>query len=173
LKFEIVLQTLKFTWGLKQEAERLLQTDPAYAEIINFAKQLCYEIEYDWRSFSAYRGPVRPTPNKKHFVCDGYANEVMNRILALSCVRSVQKWTVPGVHAWNVIKLVDGRTLYFDLTWFDNEYINEQTGEIYQTNDYKWQNITFNADLFNHSNVGYGTRVFTHKFGKLDREIRK
>jgi hypothetical protein len=166
-------QTLRFKWELKQEVEQLLKNDPAYSEIIEFAKKLCNEIEYDWANFSGYKGPVKPTPNKKHYVCDGYANEVMDRILSLKNVRSVQKWGMPGVHSWNVVKLVDGRTLYFDLTWFDNEYINEKTGEIYQTDDYGWANITFNEDLFTYSNIGYGSRVFVHKSGKFETEKSK
>ena len=164
--------TLKFKWELKQESEWLLQNDSEYAEIIEFSKQLCDEIEYDWANFSGYRGKVKRTPNKKYFVCEGYSNEVMNRILELKCVQSVQKWSSSG-HAWNVVKLIDGRTLYLDLTWFDNEHINNKTGEIYQTDDYDWENITFNEELFRFSNVGYGSEVFHHDIGKLVTEIAK
>jgi hypothetical protein len=163
-------RTIRYRWELKQEADRLLATDPAYAEIIAFAKQLCSEIEYDWASFDGYRGPVQRTPNKRYAVCEGYAKEVTEKALALPSVQSVERWTAPG-HAWNVLNLVDGRTLYFDLTWFDNEYINEATGEIYETDDYDWENITFNEDLFRHSNVGYGTRVFLHDIGQFDRAV--
>ncbi|MCD7972800.1 MAG: hypothetical protein LUG18_09070 [Candidatus Azobacteroides sp.] len=164
--------TLKFQWQLKQKTEQLLQRDPVYAEIIEFSKQLCDEIEYDWANFSGYRGPVKRTPGKKYFVCDGYANEVMERILELSCVQAVQKWSSSG-HAWNVLKLVDGRTLYYDLTWFDNEHIDEKTGEIYQKDDYDWANITFDKELFTYSNIGYGSRVFHHAQGKPVSEISR
>ncbi|MDR0322313.1 MAG: hypothetical protein LBI28_12500 [Treponema sp.] len=165
--------TLRYKWELKQEAERLIANDLAYAEIIAFAKQLCREIEYDWASFSGYSGrPVRRTPNLRYAVCDGYSNEVMDKVLALRSVRSVEKWTSTG-HAWNVLRLVDGRTLYFDLTWFDNEHINHETGVIYQTDDYDWANITFNETLFHYANVGYGTRVFHHTVGRLDRTRTK
>jgi hypothetical protein len=108
----------------------------------------------------------------KYAVCDGYSNDVMDKSLSLKCVKSIEKWTGPN-HAWNVINLVDGRTLYFDLTWFDNEHINEETGIIYQTDDYDWENITFNEDLFRHSNVGYGTGMFSHDKGKFDKIVRK
>jgi len=77
------------------------------------------------------------------------------------------------VHAWNVLKLVDGRTLYFDLTWFDNEHINERTGEIYQKDDYDWRNITFYEHLFRFSNVSYGSGQFAHNQGRFETEIRK
>jgi hypothetical protein len=164
--------TLRYKWELRQEVDRLLATDPAYAEIIAFAKQLSSEIEYDWANFSAYRGPVQRNPNQRYAVCEGYANEVMDKVLALSSVQSVERWTSPG-HAWNVLNLVDGRKLYFDLTWFDNEYINEETGEIYQTDDYDWENITFNEDLFRHSNIGYGTRVFHHDIGEFDSVVMR
>jgi len=164
-----VYQTLRFKYEHSLDVERQLKNDPAYAEIIEFAKQLCDELEYDWASYSGYKGPVKPTPGKKYVVCDGYANEVMGKILQLSSVKSVEKWTSPG-HAWNVLKLADGRTLYFDLTWFDNEHINSETGEIYQTDDYDWENITFYKHLFRFSNIGYGTRVFHHNIGKFSKE---
>jgi len=165
-------QTLRFKYEHKLDVERRLRTDPAFAEIIAFAKQLCAEIEYDWASFSGYRGPVKPTPGLRRAVCDGYANEVMEKVLRLPSVSAVQRWTGPG-HAWNVLKLVDGRTLFFDLTWFDNEHINSETGVIYQTDDYGWNNITFHEHLFRFSNVGYGSRQFTHNLGRLDNEVRK
>jgi hypothetical protein len=165
-------QTLRFEWEQKQRAEKMYNNDPAFAEIIDFAKRLCREIEYDWSSFSGYRGPVRRTPNLRYAVCDGYANEVMDKALRLTSVSSVQKWSSSG-HSWNILKLTDGRTLYFDLTWFDNEHINRETGIIYQTEDYGWLNITFNDEVFRFSNVGYGTRVFHHNIGRLVREVRK
>jgi hypothetical protein len=165
-------RTLRFRYEHKLYVERLLQTDPVFAEIIDFAKQLCAEIEYDWASFSGYRGPVRPTPGLRRAVCDGYANEVMEKAIKLPSVQAVQRWTAPN-HAWNVLKLLDGRTLYFDLTWFDNEHINHETGEIYQTDDYGWENITFYEHLFRFSNIGYGTRIFTHNLGRFESEIRK
>jgi hypothetical protein len=150
-----------------------MANDPAYAEVINFAKQLCREIEYDWAGFDGYRGarPIK-TPGKRYAVCDGYADEVMDKALSLNCVKSIEKRTGPN-HAWNVINLVDGRNLYFDLTWFDNETINDKTGKIYQTDDYDWENITFNEDLFRHSNLGYSSGVFSHDQGKFDRIVRK
>jgi len=166
-------QTLRFKYEYSLYAQNLLRTDPAFAEIIAFAKKLCAEIEYDWANFSAYRGsPVKPTPGLRRAVCEGYANEVIEKALKLPSVKAVQRWTGPN-HAWTVLKLVDGRTLYFDLTWFDNEHINEKTGKIYQTDDYHWENITFYEHLFRFSNVGYGSGEFTHNLGRFDTEIRK
>jgi hypothetical protein len=164
-------QTLRFKWDQKQEVEKNLKNDPVFAEIIDFAKALCSEIEYDWKNFSGYRGPVRKTPNMRYAVCSGYADEVMAKVLKLKSVSAVQLWEAPD-HAWNVLKLIDGRTLYFDLTWFDNEHINHETGIIYQTEDYGWSNITFDEHLFHFSNVSYGTRVFTHNRGRLVKEIK-
>ena len=165
-------QTLKFKWELSQEVERLLRNDIMFAEVIEFAMQLCIEIEYDWASFSGYTGRVIRTPGQRYAVCDGYTDEVMNKALSLNSVQAVQKWVGPN-HSWNVLKLTDGRTLYFDLTWFDNEHIDQETGRIYQTDDYGWENITFNEELFRYSNVGYGSRVFTHAQGRFDREVTK
>ena len=164
--------TLRFKYEHKLDVERQLKEDTAFAEIIEFAKQLGKEIEYDWANFSAYKGPVKPTPGKRYAVCAGYANEVMEKVLELKSVESVERWTSSD-HAWNVLNLVDGRTLHFDLTWFDNESINEETGEIYETDDYGWKNITFDKRLFRFSGVGYGSGVFHHDIGKLDSKITK
>jgi len=166
-------RTLRFKYEHSLYAQQLLKTDPAFAEIIAFAKKLCAEIEFDWDNFRGYRGstPI-PTSGLRRAVCDGYTNEVMQKALQLSSVQAVQKWITPG-HAWNVLKLADGRTLYFDLTWFDNERINPDTGVIYQTDDYNWENITFFEHLFRFTNIGYGSGHFAHNLGKLDSEIKK
>jgi len=165
-------QTLRFKYEYSLYSQNLLKTDRAYAEIIAFAKQLSAEIEYDYSVYPQFRNIVKPTPGLRRAVCDGYANEVMEKALRLSSVRSVERWTGPN-HAWNVLKLTDGRTLYFDLTWFDNEHINEVTGVIYQTDDYGWNNITFYEHLFRFSGVALGTTQFTHNLGKFESEIRK
>jgi len=163
-------QTFRFKYEYSLYVEHLIKTDAAFAEIMAFAKQLSSEIEYDWANFSGYTGPVQRTLGKRYAVCDGYANEVMQKALALPSVSAVQKWTSPG-HAWNVLKLVDGRTLYFDLTWFDNEHIDHETGEIFET-DYGWANITFHEHLFRFSNIGYGAGVFHHNMGTLYSEVK-
>jgi len=166
-------QTLRFKYQHRLYVDHLLITDPVFAEIIEFARHLSAEIEYDWASFSGYTGaPVRPTPGLRRHVCDGYANEVMEKAFRLPSVRAVQRWVSPN-HAWNVLRLADGRTLYFDLTWFDNERINRETGQIVQTADYNWNNITFFEHLFRFSNVGYGTRQFSHNMGTLQRELTR
>ena len=164
--------TMKFRWSYRQSCRERLSQDEAYAQVIAFASRLCDELEYDWGNFSAYRNaPAVRTPGKKYCVCDGYANEAMAGFLQLDCVQAVQKWT-SGNHAWNVILLTDGRTLYCDLTWFDNEHIDEQTGRIVQKEDYDWENITFDRELFNYSNLSYGEGVFEHLYGRLASEKR-
>ena len=166
-------QTMRFQYEHKLYVERQLRTDRAFAEIVDFAKKLSAEIEYDWANFSGYRGArVRRTPGMRYAVCDGYSDEVMQKALALPSVRAVQKWTGPN-HAWNVLKLVDGRTLFFDLTWFDNEHINHETGVVYETDDYGWMNVTFFEHMFRFSNIGYSSRQFAHDMGVFDREITK
>ena len=168
--------TLRFKYEYSLYVRNLLENDPVFkeindpvfAEIIDFAKKLSAEIEYDWANYSGYEGPVKPTPGKRRAVCDGYTEEVMRKALKLPSVLAVQRWRGAN-HAWNVLILVDGRTLYFDLTWFDNESINEK-GEIYQTDDYNWENITFFEHLFRFSNVEYGANEFNHNFGRLEGE---
>jgi len=165
-------QTLKFKHQLKVEAEQRIQNDVVFAEIIEFAKQICDELEYDWNHYFAYKGnTVKQTPGKKHVVCSGYASE-FEKVLQLKSVKSVQLWAAPQ-HAWNVLILEDGRTLYVDTTWFDNQYINPITGEITQLDDYNWSNITFDKEIFTYSGIGYSSGEFTHAFGQLVKEIIK
>jgi len=164
-------QTLRFEYEYDLYMQYSLKNDPVFAEIINFAKKLCNEIEYDWQNYSGYTGAkaVR-TPGKRYAVCSGYTDEVFQKVLnELNSVRTVERWIGPS-HAWNVLKLVDGRTLYFDLTWFDNESINHNTGIVYQTDDYGWFNITFHEHLFRFSNVAYGSKTFTHDAGSFSNE---
>lgn len=163
--------TLKFKYWLRLENEKRIKTDPAFAEIIAFAKRLSANIEYNWSSFSAYKGAKHiKTPGMKYAVCSEYSNEVMQKALALKYVDSVEEW-ISSNHSWNVLNLTDGRQLYFDLTWFDNEYIDHKTGRIYQTDDYDWGNITFDKDIFN-SNMSY-SGSFSHVEGSLKRIFRK
>jgi len=171
-------RTLRFKYDYSLYVDNLLKTDSAFAEIINFAKQLSAEIEFDWANYSGYRGLVRKTPGIRQALSDGYADEVMEKALQLYSVKAVQKWTSSSSqsqsnHSWNVLKLNDGRTLYFDLSWFDNELINMKTGVIYQTDDYDWVNITFYEHLFRFSNIGYGTNIFHHNYGTMESELFK
>jgi hypothetical protein len=161
-------RTMRFRWELKKESERLYRTDPAYRAVIDAAKQMCGGIEYDWANFSGYRGAaVKRTPGLLYYVCDGYADAAMQKLLSISYVKTVEKWSLPGIHAWNNVILNDGRRLYVDVTWFDNEHINEETGRIYETEDYDWENITFNKNLFEYSQVGYGSKLFVHANSQL------
>lgn len=165
--------TLRFKWEYARYCQALMEKDTLYAQVAAFAKQLCEELEYDWTHFNAYLGiPAKGTPGKKHCICDGYTDEVMERILQLDCVASVQKWT-SGNHAWNVLTLTDGRTLYCDLTWFDNEYINRKTGSVEQQEDYNWKNLTFDPEVFKYSNVSFPKEVFEHLSGKMVAEKRR
>lgn len=165
-------RTLKFRYALKREVENLVKNDPAYAEVIGFAKKLSSEIEYNWAEYDGYKDakPIK-TPGMKYAVCAGYSNEVMEKALTLKLVASVEEWGSAN-HSWNVLNLVDGRKLYFDLTWFDNEHINRETGIIYQTDDYDWENITFNEEIFKYSNVSY-SGSYSHVNGSFKRVLKK
>lgn len=165
--------TLRFEWELHQKNMQLIDEDPCFASIVSFAQRICDEVEYDWNRLEIYHGaPVKHTRGKKYYVCEDYANEVMNTALQLECVVAVQKWLSTG-HAWNVLELSDGRTLYMDLTWFDNEYIDEQSGDIIQQPDYDWANITFDKHLFKYSNVSYGIMEFEHAKGQMVERVAR
>jgi hypothetical protein len=79
---------------------------------------------------------------------------MMERAIKLESVQSVQHWRAtpdtgaPGAHSWNIIKLVDGRTLYCDVTAFATNRINSETGEVYHAADYRWHKITFDEQEF-------------------------
>lgn len=130
------------------------------------AQSLCYEIEYDWGSLNGYKGKYQPSTNKKQSVCDGYANEVCKQFLNFDFVSSVEKWSGAN-HAWNVVNLIDGRKLYVDLCWFDGEVLDQETGLIQETDNYRWLNITYDKTEFTYSGVGYGSTKFCHAYGKL------
>ena len=164
-------QTLRFVYEHKLYAEDLLKTDAAFAKIIELAKIMCDEIDYDWNNFDGYRGKrIAPGKTQKLAVCEGYTDEVMNRFISLDVVKSIEKWKGPN-HTWNVLNLVDGRVLYFDLTWFDNDHIDEDLGVRIYNDDYDWANITFIEELFRFSNVGYSSGQFAHNLGAFDSRI--
>jgi hypothetical protein len=156
-------RTIEFRDTLAFNSKKRLETDSAYRAVVETAVRICDEIDYDWAGYSGYRGvrPV-PPPGKRLAVCEGYVDEGMRRFSVLDCVTEIQKWSVPGVHTWNVLKLRDGRTLYCDVTWFDNDHIDSRTGKTTYADDYDWENITFDENLFLYSQIGYGTRDFTH-----------
>jgi hypothetical protein len=156
-------RTIEFRDTLAFDSKKRLETDSAYRAVVAMATLMCDEIDYNWAGYSGYRGtaPV-PLPGKRLAVCDGYTDESMRRFSALDCVVEIQKWSVPGIHTWNVLKLRDGRTLYCDVTWFDNDHIDTKTGKTTYADDYDWENITFDENLFLYGQVSYGTRDFTH-----------
>lgn len=162
--------TLRFKWELAQYSREQMANDTAYAQVAAVAQELCQELEYDWASLRSYKGAeVKRTPDKRYCACDGYADEAMDRFLQLECVQAVQKWS-SGSHAWNVLKLKDGRVLYADMTWFDNEYLNHKTGCVEPRDDYDWKNLTFDEELFRYSNVSYTKRIFEHLNGRMVAE---
>jgi hypothetical protein len=168
-------RTIEFRDTLAFESKKRLQSDSAYRDVVEAAKRICDEIDYNWAAYSGYKGaPPVPSRGKRLEVCEGYTNESMRRLSALDCVAEIQKWSVPGVHTWNILKLKDGRTLYCDVTWFDNDHIDAKTGQITYADDYDWENITFDEDLFLHGQVSYGTRDFTHASNRrvLEDSIR-
>lgn len=165
-------QSLKYKYRTEEKVNWLLNNDAAYREIIELSKFICEAIQYDWGNFETYKGLFSPSHGKRLAVCDGYANEVGNEFLKLPCVKSVEKWTGAN-HAWNVVNLIDGRKLYVDLCWFDNETLNEETGEIEEKDDYNWLNVTYDYTEFKYSNVGYGGRRFCHAYGKFNKLYQK
>lgn len=166
-------RSLKARYHIKLHSEYLQLTDPAFAEVVNLAKQLSEQIEFDWASFDQYQGaqPIK-TPGKHHTVCSGYSDIVMDRVVTLESVASVEEWA-GGNHRWNVVNLKDGRKLYLDLTWFDNEYIDHDSGLIVQKADYQWGNITFDQAVFNYANLGYGSAGLVHTQGRLISKVTK
>lgn len=165
-------QSFKYQHYIEQRVEWQITNDIAYKEIINTAKTLCNEIEYDWGNFRGYNGKFQPSPNKKQCVCDGYANIVCEQFLRFDFVTSVEKW-IGGNHAWNIINFMDGRKLYVDLCWFDGEMLDKESGQIEESDMYNWLNITYNKEEFMHSNIGYGTNKFCHLYGKLYKTFKK
>jgi hypothetical protein len=158
-------QSLMYRHQIEQRVEHLMATDSAYRQIAEVAMRLVHEIEYDWAAISGYNGKFVPSPHKRQAVCEGYVVEFTEALQDLACVSSVEKWTGAN-HAWNVLELTDGRTLYADLCWFDGEIPDARTGKTSETEEYNWMNLTFDTEEFLYSNVGFSSGMFCHVYGE-------
>jgi hypothetical protein len=153
------------------DAQALLKSDPYYKAVYDIIIDIGNKIDYNWAGFSSYHGakPI-PTPGRRLEVCEGYSNIVSQRLQILPCVSKIFKMSVPGVHAWNELLLINGRKLYVDATWFDNDHIDENTGKTTYKPDWNWDNLTYDVAKFNRS-VSYGTREQTHASPRAVREV--
>jgi len=146
----------EFQDKLSFDSKKRLSTDNAYAQVVTAALRICDTTDYNWAGFSAYKGAKpKPTPGMALAVCAGYAKAGQSAFLNLDCVQSVENWHTSS-HEWNVLNLTDGRRLYVDVTWFDNDHIDEKTGRTTYADDYNWANITFDEELFNYGEIAYG-----------------
>lgn len=158
--------SLKYDLELEKKVRKLLKNDTIYQKIIQVAKRSCEEIQYDWSNFTNYKGHIpSKTSDKRLCVCEGYADEVCEQFIKIPGITSIEKWHGAN-HAWNVINLENGRQLYVDLCWFDNETIDERTGRIIELDDYNWRNITYDKDEFTYAGIGYGTYQYCHAYGR-------
>jgi hypothetical protein len=142
----------------RRDAEWYYQHDPKYKAVMDIAMRLCEEYDYDWGEFISrpeyarfandkrvlhYQETLKLDRSPKYGVCEAYANAAVENFANfanLPFVKEVKKWHAPG-HAFNELVFDDGRHLWVDVTWMDND------GD-YSKGKYDTENITFNLDIF-------------------------
>ena len=100
--------------------------DPVFYAIEQQILQIAHAYAYDY--YAAYGRTVKyRTRNIKKAVCEGYSKAVAELLQNHALVRKVEVWVSDrGNHAWNVIVLQDGRTLYCDATWYDGSPVDDE-----------------------------------------------
>jgi hypothetical protein len=149
----IGLNTIRYV-QTKQKADetqyRLEQRrkDAAFAAIEDVIYKIALETDYDY--FGAFGMAVKYRAGvKRKAVCDGYADAVVAELRNHPLVRRVVKASsVRGNHAWNIVYLQDGRTLYCDSTWYDSNSIDSE-GYVVHVPQRDGADLTFDVNEFN------------------------
>ncbi|MDR2210155.1 MAG: transglutaminase domain-containing protein [Spirochaetaceae bacterium] len=147
------------------DAERLIaqckewyRTDADYRRIIDILeREVVTKLQYDWQDFlgieeHTYEQALRLGVG----VCDVYASLVVTVLTKAGY--TVEKWSSEtGSHAWNRVIMRDGRILYIDATWYDNNYDNHPS--IKNQEAYEPYYITYDRSFFEH---GYHGTINMH-----------
>ena len=134
---------------LIEQHKRLYREDSDYKRIVDLIEtQVINKLTYDWEAF--YGGFFRTPAESLRLgfgVCDVYA-DLVTQVLG-NAGYTVEKWSSSaGNHAWNHVRMPNGRTLYIDATWYDNAYENHPTNPT--TDGYEPWYITYDKTLFEH-----------------------
>ncbi|MCL2805400.1 MAG: transglutaminase-like domain-containing protein [Treponema sp.] len=121
--------------------------DRDYRRIIDILEEeVITKLQYDWASYLSGRYPSYQDAVRAGLgVCDVYAR-LTREVLTRAGYR-VEMWSSSsGNHAWNHVILSNGRTLYIDATWYDNNYDNHPTQ--HSPDSYSPWYITYDKNLF-------------------------
>jgi hypothetical protein len=144
---------------LIDQCKEWYRSDSDYRRIVDLIEsEIVTKLHYDWKDFlgiekHTYEQALRLGVG----VCDVYANRVSEVLTRAGY--NVEKWSSSriGAHAWNHVRLPNGKILYIDATWYDNCYDNHPTIENQEA--YSPYYITYNQAFFEH---GYGGTIDMH-----------
>lgn len=106
----------------------ITSTDSKYKKVLKIHDALIKDVEYDENAYSGEEAEISHSiagamTSAKTAVCEGYA-KVMQ--LMMNCY-DVENMYVTGIangggHAWNMVRMNDGKYYWLDATWDDQEY---------------------------------------------------
>lgn len=106
----------------------ITSTDSKYKKVLKIHDALIKDIEYDENAYSGEEAEISHSiagamTSAKTAVCEGYA-KVMQ--LMMNCY-DVENMYVTGIangggHAWNMVRMNDGKYYWLDATWDDQEH---------------------------------------------------
>ncbi|MCL2831823.1 MAG: hypothetical protein FWD78_01510 [Treponema sp.] len=122
-----------------------MRKDPSLGKVYDILLSVAQDMDYDYNKVGI---PVKfVTPAPLTGVCDDYAGLLIKRLTdaRISGVSNITK--VSGLnHSWVTLRY-NGRLLYLDATWFDENVIDE-TGTVVHTPYKDPRNMTFDNDIF-------------------------
>ncbi len=122
--------------------------EAVFREIEEIVYRVAKDLDYDFESAYGIRVQYR-NPNVRKAVCDGYADAVSEAFDNHPYIVGIEKWSSAiGNHAWNVLLLKDGRKLYCDVTWYEEQRIDDE-GYVVDVPAQDPVNLTFDLQEFN------------------------
>jgi hypothetical protein len=120
--------------------------DPDYRRVVDIIeREVITKLQYDWDSYLSGRSrSYLESIDIGLGICDIYARLTSDVLTAAGY--KVELWSSPGRHSWNHVIMPDGRTLYIDTTWYDNNYENHPTNSA--PDFYGPWYITYDKNLF-------------------------
>jgi len=122
-----------------------MKKDPALKKVYYVLLSCAIDMDYDYNRIGVPVQFVNPKPLTG--VCDDYTNLLIERLnkANIAGVSDVRKVTGKD-HAWVTLNY-NGRTLYLDATWFDNNAI-DNSGTVVHSPYKDPRNMTFDRDVF-------------------------
>jgi hypothetical protein len=122
--------------------------DPDYRKIVDILEaEVVTKLQYDWDSYLNKKSRSYEEAVKAGLgICDVYARRTEDVLTKAGY--KVERWSSStGNHTWNHVIMPNGKTLYIDVTWYDNCYDNHPT--VPPVYDYyaPWY-ITYDKNLF-------------------------